>query len=92
MNLVGRNPAKTNITIKDRSVSEIHAKVICKDHTIKIMDANSKNGVYINQIDTRLQENQEVEIDPSQDCVFFGQVKCKFIPDWLGRENDEETK
>lgn len=55
VNLVGRNPAKTNVTIKDRSVSEVHAKIICRDQIIKVMDAGSKNGVYINDGDTRLE-------------------------------------
>lgn len=54
---MGRNPSKTIVTIKDRSVSEIHAKVICKDKTIKVMDANSKNGVYINEGDIKLTQN-----------------------------------
>jgi pSer/pThr/pTyr-binding forkhead associated (FHA) protein len=49
-NLVGRNPSKTTVTIKDRSISEIHGKIICKDNTIKIVDSKSKNGIYLNNL------------------------------------------
>lgn len=57
-NLVGRNPAKTNITIKDRSVSEVHAKIICNNRVIKIVDNKSKNGVYINDLDHQIQPDE----------------------------------
>lgn len=54
VNLVGRNPSKTTITIKDRSISEIHAKIICKGKSIKVIDAKSKNGVYLNSLENQI--------------------------------------
>lgn len=54
VNLVGRNPAKTTVTIKDRSISQIHGKIICKNNTIKIVDCKSKNGIYLNSLQKQI--------------------------------------
>lgn len=92
--MVGRNPAKTTLTIKDRSISEIHAKVIVRNGAIRILDARSKNGVYINDLENPIEPDIEVTIDPKIDVVYFAQIRGKFVPDEakVVREEDENAK
>jgi hypothetical protein len=96
INLVGRGPAKADVLIKDASISEAHAQVICRGGTITIVDLNSKNGVYVwrpPQGNGRILPNQEIEIDPAEDVVYFGAVRCKVVPHWLSaNQQGADTK
>ena len=60
VNIVGRSTVKSNITIKDKSISTTHAKVIVRDKKITIVDTESKNGVFLNSIEEQLEVGKEV--------------------------------
>ena len=63
INIVGRNTQKSSISIKSNAISDVHAKIICQDGKVKIID-QSKNGVYWKHRENRIAKGEEIEIDP----------------------------
>lgn len=83
-NLIGRNPAKANIPIKRRQISEQHAKLVVKESKVMLLDMGSKNGVYLNDLTNRLDRGTEVRLMPGM-TFFISEVKCsiELIPKTL---------
>lgn len=46
-NSIGRNHLKNKITIRDKSISDVHAKLICRKGLLWVVDCASKNGVFV---------------------------------------------
>jgi len=67
---VGRSSNSSNITIKDKSISETHGKIIYEKGVLKIIDTGSKNGIYLHNMDNLITPNIEIEITP-KDIVYF---------------------
>jgi pSer/pThr/pTyr-binding forkhead associated (FHA) protein len=57
-NMIGRNPAKAEIAIKDLSISEKHAKLTYTKEKLTLKDVGSKNGIYIGSLENRLEKDR----------------------------------
>ena len=83
--LVGR-AREAQIVIKDRTISKLHARLVCAGQTLAIGDLKSLNGTYINgqRID---QGNAE-----TGDLIKFGAVRCRLAATPIGSSPESETQ
>lgn len=73
--MVGKLKSKVQILLPDASVSRIHARFVEKEGQVALIDMNSTNGTYVNDI--RL-EQAEVMLLEDGDAVRFGNVEMRF--------------
>lgn len=72
--MVGKLKSKVQILLSDASVSRIHARFVEKDGQLALIDMNSTNGTYVNNI---RMEQEEIVLLEDGDEIRFGNVKTK---------------
>jgi len=72
--LVGKLKSKVQILLSDASVSRIHARFVEKNGQISLIDMNSTNGTFVNDI--RLEQEEIMPLEDG-DEIRFGNVKMK---------------
>lgn len=75
INLIGRNPRKSNVRMKSLSVSRVHARISCVAGKWFICDLHSRNGTFLNG--RRLEPDRETELEDG-DTVRFGNKEFVF--------------
>ena len=73
--LVGKLKSRAQILLPDASVSRIHARFVEKDGKTALIDLNSTNGTFINDI--RL-EQEEVVLLENGDELRFGNMRMRY--------------
>ena len=73
--LVGKLKSRAQILLPDASVSRIHARFVDKGGRTAIIDLNSTNGTFVN--DVRL-EQEEVVVLEDGDELRFGNMRMKY--------------
>lgn len=59
---IGKLSEKVDYCINNSSVSKIHADILIRDKKMFVIDLNSKNGTFINDMSQRLESNIEYEL------------------------------
>lgn len=72
--MVGKLKSRVQILLSDASVSRIHARFVEKDGRISLIDMNSTNGTFVNEI--RLEQEEIVPLEDG-DEIRFGNVKMR---------------
>jgi len=70
--VIGKEKERVNLTVPDRSVSRIHARIIKLEETIYIEDLHSTNGTYLN--DLLLVPHEKVKLKQG-DLLQFGKAE-----------------
>lgn len=73
--LVGKLRSRAQILLPDASVSRIHARFVEREGKTALIDLNSTNGTFVN--DVRL-EQEEVAVLEAGDELRFGNVRMKY--------------
>ena len=68
--IIGRLGSMVDYMIQDRTVGKLHADIRCREGSCCVIDLNSKNGTYIN--DVRIISNKEHEIKDGDEIRFSG--------------------
>jgi hypothetical protein len=77
--IIGRSPSIADMVIDDNAVGRIHAQIIKKDNDYYLIDKNSKNGTYLNEV--RL-DSFEHKLE-NNDLIILANREYKFIADCL---------
>ena len=67
--------SRVQLLLSDASVSRIHARFVEKDGRVALIDLNSTNGTFINDI--RL-EQEEVVLLENGDELRFGNMRMRY--------------
>lgn len=59
---IGKLSEKVDYCINNSSISKIHADILIRDKKMFVIDLNSKNGTFINDMSQRLESNIEYEL------------------------------
>lgn len=59
---IGKLSEKVDYCVNNPSISKIHADILIRDKKMFVIDLNSKNGTFINDISQRLESNIEYEL------------------------------
>lgn len=73
--VIGKDKERVNLSIREHSVSRIHARLLEKDGSIYIEDLHSTNGTYLN--DLPLEPHDRVKIKRG-DIILFGNAEFAF--------------
>ena len=73
--LVGKLKSRAQILLSDASVSRIHARFVEQEGKIALIDLNSTNGTFIN--DVQLEQGEVAELEKG-DELRFGNVRMKY--------------
>lgn len=67
---------KADVVIEATAISQKHALLAVNNGKIILKDIGSKNGVYINTLENRLDENIEISIEESM-TFYLSEFKCR---------------
>jgi len=73
--LVGRLADQVDCVLSNNAIGKVHAQIVNQDNSYYIMDLNSINGTFIN--DVRIDSNKECEINEN-DCIMFANSEYEF--------------
>ncbi len=73
--LVGKLKSRVQILLPDASISRIHARFVEKEGYVALIDMNSTNGTYVNEV--RLEQEEVVRLEDG-DEIRFGNVELTF--------------
>jgi len=72
--LIGRLAEHVDYTITNNSIGKVHARIITCSGIFSVIDLNSRNGTFIN--DMRIQSNKEYEVKNSDRICF---ANCEYV-------------
>lgn len=75
--IIGRSPSIADMVINDSSIGRIHAEIIKRDNDYYLIDKNSKNGTYLNEVRLDASEHKL----QNNDSIIFANREYKFISD-----------
>ncbi|MCI9430505.1 MAG: FHA domain-containing protein [Lachnospiraceae bacterium] len=73
--LIGKDKERVNLTVKEYSVSRIHARLTEEEGTIYLEDLHSTNGTYLN--DLLLEPHNKIKLKRG-DMILFGNAEFVF--------------
>lgn len=73
--LIGKDKEKVNLTVKEHSVSRIHARLTEEEGNIYVEDLHSTNGTYLN--DLLLEPHRKMKLKRG-DVILFGNTEFVF--------------